>query len=126
MTSDFGLCPQCTHRMFIENFLCWRCGTSVKGRIAVPLMARLNAEQSEFLEKFLLGNGSLTEVQKSLDCSYPKVRRLLDETMATIKRELKAMIHEKEEILKALEEDRLEGKDALRLIRALAGGKKDE
>lgn len=122
MKNEFGICPQCSHRMFIESFRCWRCGTSVNGRIALPLLLRLPSEHLEFAEKFLLANGSLSEVQKTLDCSYPKVRRLLDETMASIRREAKAAIREKEEILKALETDRIEGKEALRLIRGLIGG----
>lgn len=84
-------------------------------------MARLPPEQLDFVEKFLLANGSLSQVQKTLGCSYPKVRRLLNEAMATIRDEAKAAIQEKEEILRAMEENRLESREALQLIESLIG-----
>jgi len=124
MQNDFGSCPQCSKRMFIESLLCWRCGTSVQGRISIPLLARLPKEQIEFAEKYLLANGSLSDVQKKLDCSYPKVRRLLDETMDSIKQEIRADLREKEDLLRALEKDELESKEALMLIRGLVSGEK--
>ena len=124
MTSTFGACPQCSGRMRIEVLHCWRCGTSVNGRIPIPALALLPADQADFVEKFLLANGSLTRVQKVLECSYPKVRRLLNESMAALREQLKAEIREREEILEALEEERLEGGEAMQLLRSLAGGGK--
>lgn len=119
--TGFGACPQCENRMRIERLHCWRCGTTVNGTLAIPLMARLPPEQLDFVEKFLLANGSLSQVQKTLGCSYPKVRRLLNEAMATIRDEAKAAIQEKEEILRAMEENRLESREALQLIESLIG-----
>jgi hypothetical protein len=111
--------------MRIESLHCWRCGTSVTGRLPIPVLALLPAEHAEFVEKFLLANGSLTKVQEVLGCSYPKVRRLLNESMAALREELRAEIREKEEILEALEGDRLEGAEAMQLLRSLAGGSRD-
>ena len=59
-----------------------------------------------------------------LECSHPKVRRLLNESMAALREQLKAKIREREEILEALEDERLEGGEAMQLLRSLAGGGK--
>ncbi len=121
MTASFGDCPTCTHRMRIESMRCWRCGTTIKGQIAIPIVARLPEDQATFVDVFLLGNGSLSQVQKDLGCSYPKARRLLDDTISTLRAELEAAKREKEEILDALERGDLDGKEAVQLVRSLIG-----
>lgn len=111
--------------MRIESLHCWRCGTSISGRIPIPALALLPPDHADFVEKFVLSNGSLTKVQQVLGCSYPKVRRLLNESMAALREELRSEIREKEEILEALESERLEGPEAMQLLRSLAGGSRD-
>ena len=111
--------------MRIESLHCWRCGTSISGRIPIPVLALLPPDLADFVEKFVLSNGSLAKVQQVLGCSYPKVRRLLNESMAALREELRAEIREKEEILEALESERLEGPEAMQLLRSLAGGSRD-
>lgn len=100
---------------------CWRCGTTVTGQLSIPLVARLPEEQARFVDVFLLGNGSLSQVQKDLACSYPKARRLLDDTIATLRAEIESARREKEEILDALEKGDLDGKEAVQLVRSLVG-----
>ena len=112
--------------MRIESLHCWRCGTTVSGRLAIPILATLPDEQARFVERFLTANGSLSQVQKDMQCSYPKVRRLMNETMSTLRAELQAAMREKEEILQALEQERLDGKEAVQLLRSLVGGADDE
>lgn len=126
MDHAFGNCPQCTERMRIETLRCWRCGTTVSGQLSIPLLARLKVEQMEFVERFLLANGSLSSVQQEMGCSYPKVRRLLNETMDRLKSEMEAALREKESILRAVEEKELEAPEALRLLRSLVGGSRDD
>lgn len=122
----FGSCPQCSSRMRIEKLVCWRCGTAVTGRIAIPVLATLPEELARFVERFLEANGSLSRVQKDLGCSYPKVRRLMNEAMATLRAEFEAAAREKEEILLALEDERVDGKTAVQLLRGLTGGGVDD
>lgn len=107
--------------MRIESLSCWRCGTTVSGQISIPLVARLPDEQSQFVDTFLLGNGSLSNVQKELGYSYPKARRLLDDTIKTLRSEIEAARREKEEILDALEQGDIDGKRAVQLVRNLVG-----
>jgi hypothetical protein len=118
----FGKCPQCTCQMRIETLGCWRCGTKVNGTLSIPLLARLPAEHADFVEKFLASNGSLSLVQKELECSYPKVRRLMNESMSILKEEIESSIREKEQILEAMEQKKLSGQDAMRLLNSLIHG----
>jgi hypothetical protein len=119
MSRSFGECPGCAGRMRIETMSCWRCGTKVSGQIAIPLVATLPEEQAKFVESFLLGNGSLSQVQKVMGCSYPKVRRLLDDTIATLREEFEAAKREKDDILKALEKGDVDAQTAVHLMRSL-------
>ncbi len=121
MSGTFGACPSCDRSMRIESLSCWRCGTTVTGQISIPLVARLPEEQSQFVDTFLLGNGSLSNVQKELGYSYPKARRLLDDTIKTLRSEIEAARREKEEILDALEQGDIDGKRAVQLVRNLVG-----
>ncbi|MCA8973462.1 MAG: DUF2089 family protein [Planctomycetes bacterium] len=100
---------------------CWRCGTTVSGQLSIPLVARLPEEQARFVDAFLLGSGSLTQTQKALSCSYPKVRRLLDDSIATLRAEIEAAHREKEEILDALEGGSITGSQAVQLVQSLLG-----
>ena len=118
-TTKFGDCPQCQGAMRVETLSCWRCGTTVTGQLAIPLLARLPREQSDFVIRFLTANGSLTGVQETMHCSYPKVRRLLNQTMEVLREELDRVVQEKEEILASLEESRLDGPLAAQLLRNL-------
>ena len=121
MSRSFGECPSCSCRMRIETMSCWQCGTKVTGQISIPLVARLPDEQAAFVEAFLLGNGSLSQVQTDLGFSYPKARRLLDDTIKALRAEFDAAKREKEQILDALEGGDLEGKQAIQLVRSLIG-----
>jgi len=98
-----------------------RCGTTVNGQIAIPLVARLPGEQARFVEAFLLGNGRLSQVQKDLSCSYPKVRRLLNDTITPLRAGFEAAKREKEEIMAAVERGDLDGKQAVQVVRSLVG-----
>lgn len=116
---SFGVCPQCSQRMRVEKLHCWQCGTSVSGHLAVPVLARLPSEAAEFVHRFVLANGSLSAVQKQIGCSYPKVRRLLNDAMAALRTELEVDQREKQSILEALEDRSIDGKDAAKLILAM-------
>ena len=126
MSRSFGECPSCSSRMRIETLSCWQCGTKVSGQISIPLVARLPEEQTAFVEAFLLGNGSLSQVQKDLGFSYPKARRLPDDTIKALRAEFDAARAEKEQILESLESGDLDGQRAVQLVRSLIGGQGQE
>lgn len=78
-------CPSCRTTLKVKSLKCENCGTEVSGLYDLPVLARLSAEEQDFVLKFVKSSGSLKEMAKELDLSYPSVRNLLDEIIETIK-----------------------------------------
>lgn len=57
---------------------------SIRGRFEIPRYARLDDEQSRFLETFLRCRGMLNSVERELGLSYPTVRARLDGLLAAL------------------------------------------
>src|SRR5688572_25510692 len=53
-------------------------GVTIRGRFEIPRVARLDPEQTRFLETFLRSRGMLNSVERELGMSYPTVRARLD------------------------------------------------
>lgn len=77
-------CPSCSHQLAVTSLACPQCQTQVSGEYSLPLLLQLNAEEQGFLLQFLKASGSLKAMAKQLGYSYPKVRNMLDELIATI------------------------------------------
>jgi len=59
-------------------------GIVIRGRFAVPRLAKLEPEQLSFLESFLRCRGMISSVEKELGISYPTVRSRLDSLLETL------------------------------------------
>jgi hypothetical protein len=59
-------------------------GITIRGRFEIPRYARLDEEQSRFLETFLRCRGMLNSVERELGISYPTVRARLDSLLASL------------------------------------------
>lgn len=59
-------------------------GITIRGRFAVSKFARLDAEQTHFLETFLRCRGTINAVEKELGISYPTVKARLDALLAVL------------------------------------------
>lgn len=77
-------CPCCGGAMEIERLRCTSCAVAVEGKIPVPRLGRLNAEDREFAELFLRAGGSLKAVAAKLGISYPTVRNRLDRVIKAL------------------------------------------
>jgi hypothetical protein len=62
----------------VSELTCKASGIVLRGEFEVPRMARLDAEQTRFLETFLRCRGTITEVEREMGISYPTVRARLD------------------------------------------------
>ncbi|WP_294503928.1 DUF2089 domain-containing protein [uncultured Victivallis sp.] len=78
------ICQNCGGELTVEKLCCRNCGVALEGKIELPRLARLNAEEREFIELFVLSAGSLKEVGKILHLSYPTVRARLDRVIASL------------------------------------------
>ena len=53
-------CQNCGGELHITRMECGDCGLAVEGNLELPRLARLSAEDREFIELFLLSAGSLS------------------------------------------------------------------
>ena len=78
-------CPSCQEQLKVKSLKCENCETEVNGLYDLPVLARLASEDQEFILKFMKNSGSLKDMAKDLNLSYPSVRNLLDEVIEKIK-----------------------------------------
>lgn len=78
-------CPSCQAQLKVKSLKCENCDTEVNGLYDLPVLARLSSDDQEFILKFMKNSGSLKDMAKDLNLSYPSVRNLLDEVIEKIK-----------------------------------------
>ncbi len=78
-------CPSCGGSLAVKRLRCERCETEVEGSYALPALASLAPEDQEFVVEFVEASGSLKEVARLFDVSYPTVRNRLDEIIEDLK-----------------------------------------
>jgi hypothetical protein len=79
------LCPSCESQLTVRKLRCTACETEVEGSFELPLLAKLSAEEQEFILNFIKMSGSLKEMAGIMDKSYPSVRNYLDELIEKIR-----------------------------------------
>lgn len=72
-------CPACDAPLRIGRLYCGQCDTEVCGNFELPPLARLTEKEQLFVIDFIKSSGSLKEMAKNLDVSYPTVRNVLDD-----------------------------------------------
>lgn len=112
-------CPYCSGTLEIERLRCGTCGVAVEGQIAIPRLARLSAENREFIELFVRSSGSLKAVAAKLGISYPTVRGRLDRVIAALAKEEDEEQDARRDILSEVERGRMTVDDAVQLLREL-------
>jgi hypothetical protein len=72
-------CPSCREVLKVSRLNCENCTTVVEGGFDLSPLARLEAEEQEFLLNFLEASGSLKILARNYGISYPTVRNRLDD-----------------------------------------------
>ena len=81
------ICPSCQSQLKVKSLKCDNCQTEVSGLYELPALARLSADDQQFILQFVKYSGSLKEMAKYLNLSYPTVRNLLDDIIDRLKNE---------------------------------------
>jgi hypothetical protein len=93
-----------------------------EGRMAQPRLARLSADEQQLVEQIVLASGNLKDVGRTLEVSYPTLRKRLDALIAS----LRALRQTDEAVAQALldevEAGGLAAEEAARRIREMNGG----
>ena len=77
-------CPGCYSQLKVKSLKCETCQTEVSGQYELPVLARLSPDDQQFVLQFVKCSGSLKDMAKFLNLSYPTVRNLLDDIIERI------------------------------------------
>lgn len=111
-------CPSCNSgSVKVTKIECDSCGTKFEGAFEVPRLLKLPAEDLHFVENFLIASGSLKEMAKQLDISYPTVRNRLNSIIEELEKKTTASKTEREKVLTALEKGTITAKEAAKKLR---------
>ncbi|WP_372474688.1 DUF2089 family protein [Capnocytophaga sp. ARDL2] len=80
------LCPSCESPLNVSRMRCANCATEVSGEYQLPLYLKLNREEQEFILNFFLSSGSIKEMAKQAELSYPTMRNKMDDLIEKIKK----------------------------------------
>ncbi|MFV0154001.1 DUF2089 family protein [Empedobacter falsenii] len=78
------LCPSCTEELAVEKLICNNCETQVVGNYELPLFLKLSSEEQHFIMQFFLSSGSLKDMAKQMNVSYPTMRNKVDDLIHKI------------------------------------------
>ena len=79
------ICPSCQSQLKVKSLTCENCLTEVSGLYELPVLLRLNPEDQDFILQFVKFSGSLKDMAKHLNLSYPTVRNRLDDIIEKMK-----------------------------------------
>ena len=80
-----GQCPTCGGPLAVQKLWCPECEIALEGTFELGVLARLSPEQQRFIAEFVKASGSLKEMGKKLQVSYPTMRNRLDSLIAEIR-----------------------------------------
>ena len=109
-------CQNCGSGLMIKTLSCKQCGVSVEGDILLPKLARLDAEEREFIEVFVKSGGSLKKSGNILGISYPTVRTRLDRVISRLEQLDAIYCQERLDILERLESGKISAQDAVEML----------
>ncbi|URZ01983.1 DUF2089 domain-containing protein [Clostridium felsineum] len=112
-------CPVCGQKLFITKLKCSICETTIENNFKMSKFEYLTNEQLMFIEIFLKCRGSIKEVEKELNISYPTVRTKLDEVIKalgySVESENSANV-DKKKIIDMLEKGEITPDEAIKML----------
>ncbi len=113
-------CASCdSTNVFVSSVRCGDCETRFEGQFEIPGLLKLNPDDLNFITLFVQHSGSLKEMAKEMDISYPTVRNRLNEIIDALMKTQNIKIKENEKILKDLEAGKISAKDAAKKLSKL-------
>ena len=107
-------CPICGKSTHVAVVKCDNCGTTISNKFGFSAFDKLDGKQTEFALAFIECEGSIKEMEKRFDISYPTVKARLAEIKTALG--LAAAKQTKLDILRELESDRINVDEAIKLI----------
>lgn len=79
-----GKCPICNHDLYVKTLRCEECETEVTGEFTLSPFDYLTKEQIEFALVFIQNEGNIKGIEKSLNISYPTVKKNIDDLVRAL------------------------------------------
>lgn len=79
MKKVIGTCPVCHSDLYVKTLKCSHCEVEVSGELELSPFDKLSKEMQDFALVFIKHQGNIKAVEKSLNISYPTVKKNLDE-----------------------------------------------
>jgi hypothetical protein len=79
-------CPSCSEGLKVKRLICESCATEIEGDFELPDLARLSADDQQFVAAFVKTSGSLKDMAKLLKLSYPTIRNRLNDIIERLTR----------------------------------------
>ena len=79
-----SVCPSCSAALKITGLGCEACDTIISGKFELPVLAKISADDQQFILDFIKSSGSLKEMAQKLNLSYPTVRNMLDDLISKL------------------------------------------
>ncbi|WP_067843103.1 DUF2089 domain-containing protein [Amphibacillus sediminis] len=113
-------CPVCGEGLNVTKLTCGHCHTTIENTFEFPKLLSLKKEQLQFIETFILCRGSIKEVEKALNISYPTVRNKLEEIISKLGDPYQAKQSkedEKKDIIDRLSSGELSAEETIKLLK---------
>ena len=78
-------CPSCENALSVSQLKCSSCETEVNGLYELPIFLKLSRDEQDFILNFFISSGSIKEMAKQAELSYPTMRNKLDDLIDKIK-----------------------------------------
>ncbi len=77
-------CPICEDELIVTDMKCNKCHTHFQGEFHVSKFSKLDEKQLLFVETFIKCRGSIKEMEKELNISYPTVKSRLEDVVKSL------------------------------------------
>ncbi len=114
-----GTCPVCAGELEVTRLKCSACKTEISGNFSVCSFCKLDQENREFIEVFIKCRGSIKDVEKELNISYPTVKSRLDRVIRALGYEVieEPKIVNRLEVLEKLDKGEIDLPEALEQLK---------
>lgn len=109
-------CPICGNATYAAVIKCENCGSTINNKFGFSKFEKLDEKQTEFVLAFVECEGSIKEMEKRFDISYPTVKARLAEIKKTLG--LAQGKSYRQSVLEELEKGDIDVNAALELIRS--------
>ncbi len=115
-----GECPICGHDLFVTKLECSHCHSEISGKFQLSKFNYLSKEHLYFIELFIKNKGSIKQLEKELQVSYPTVKKMLNEVIESLGyavEEESFSEKDREEILNKLSRGEISSEEALKKLK---------